>query len=77
VAFGDDAGSGVRKALRQEHDNSSAMLAQGRQQLQDMEDAVVRLQSEYEKLSSELSHENEKGDLLLNILGSLLQEVGA
>ena len=36
---------------------------------------LYNLRGEHEALSSAVSHEPEKGDLLFNILGSLLQEV--
>ena len=63
------------KSLNDEFEETSTLLETGVEQLNEIAEVMVRLRSEHDKLSVQLMHENEKADLLFNILGSLLQEV--
>ncbi len=61
--------------LSSEFEETSTLLENGVEQLNEIAEVMIRLRSEHDKLSLQLMHENEKADLLYNILGSLLQEV--
>jgi hypothetical protein len=63
--------------LMEDHADCSELLRRGLQQLSEVAAVLYNLRGELDNLSSATAHETEKGDLLLNILGSLLQEVGA
>jgi hypothetical protein len=68
-------GCSALDALNQEYLETTALLAEGVTQLNEIAEVLVRLQGAHDKLSTQLLHENEKADLLYNILGSLLLEV--
>ncbi len=63
------------QSLSQDYEETSTLLEAGVAQLNEIAEVLVRLQGVHDKLSTQLLHENEKADLLYNILGSLLLEV--
>lgn len=67
----------LRQRLAEEYADCSALFQRGLQQLNEVAAVLYNLRAEQEAISAAVSHENEKGDLLMNILGSLLQEVRA
>jgi hypothetical protein len=67
----------LRQRLAEEYADCSALFQRGLQQLNEVAAVLYNLRAEQEAIAAAVSHENEKGDLLMNILGSLLQEVCA
>ena len=67
-------GSEERQAQRDLAD-TEALLSAGLRELEEAESVRAQLAAELDKLSHQLNRENEKTDLMLDMLGSLLQEV--
>lgn len=72
-----DAPSSLHQVLLEDHADCSELLQRGLKQLSEVAAVLANLRTEHDTLTASIAAENEKGDLLLNILGSLLQEVWA